>query len=110
VHGLSPRGWSSGLSVFAMARSVGLWRAEVLGKEVIGRRVERFSERQAEGRPPRYAVQPTFAMLVGDDSGARTEVMVPYDRRCAADLIDRRTMDRRTEGWTDCQAHAWLLR
>eukprot|EP00891_Asterochloris_glomerata_P002032 jgi/Astpho2/2032/fgenesh1_pg.00038_%23_129_t len=57
-------------------RHIGLWRTRVLEREVTQRGRPRFST------TPGAAVesaQPQLRILVGDDSGCRSEVMVPYD-------------------------------
>ena len=65
----------------AVRRYVGLWRAEVLESEVVGRRPVSFAADPAERRRRRGPVQPTLELLVGDSSGARAQISVPYDRR-----------------------------
>ena len=52
-------------------RHVGLWRARVVDVEV--------TQRAARGR----LGEPSLRVLVGDASGARSEVLVPFLRRCA---------------------------
>ncbi len=49
--------------------------------EVQGRRMPRFSEPTQGERPPRQAFQPYLHLLAGDDSGARTEIAVPFSTR-----------------------------
>lgn len=59
-----------------LCRHIGLWRTRVLEREVTQRGRPRFST------TPGAAVesaQPQLRILVGDDSGCRSEVMVPYD-------------------------------
>ncbi len=51
--------------------------------ELQARRVPRFSGPAPKvGRPPARAFEPQLHLIVGDQSGARTEITVPYDRRC----------------------------
>lgn len=61
---------------------MGLWRARALSVEVQGRRMPRFSEPGDGERPPRQAYQPYLHLLAGDDSGARTQLEVPFNSRC----------------------------
>ena len=49
--------------------------------EVVGRRPVSFAADPAERRRRRGPVQPTLELLVGDSSGARAQISVPYDRR-----------------------------
>ncbi|KAK9820153.1 hypothetical protein WJX72_006741 [[Myrmecia] bisecta] len=62
-------------------RHVGLWRAEVLEVDIVQRPQARFTERTVRGRKSRFPGEPFVRLLVGDQSGARTEVIVPYERR-----------------------------
>ena len=54
-------------------RRVGLWRARVLA----------IGPDEGPGRRRRggLGARPGLRLLVGDDSGARTELVTPYDRR-----------------------------
>lgn len=65
------------------SRYIGLWRTRVLSVEVQGRRLPRFTEPSKNGAqpPPMQQFQPYLQLLVGDDSGARTELSVPYVSR-----------------------------
>ena len=64
-------------------REQGLWRACVDSVELQARRTPRFSGPAPQvGRPPARAFEPQLHLVVGDQSGARTEITVPYDRRC----------------------------
>lgn len=60
-------------------RYVGLWRAEVMEAEI-------FRPRTApvEGGPRDWAEASTtrLRLVVGDASGARTQLMIPYTRMC----------------------------
>ena len=60
---------------------IGLWRTKVLRVEVQGRRMPRFNEASEGARAPRQAFQPFLQLLAGDDSGARAELSVPFDKR-----------------------------
>jgi hypothetical protein len=60
---------------------MGLWRAKALRVEVQGRRMPRFSEPNDGQRQPQQAFQPCLLLLAGDDSGARTEIEVPFSSR-----------------------------
>ena len=66
--------------VFVDGRHVGLWRAAVVDVEVDVRFEPRFREPRARG--PAGAESRALRLLVGDASGARSELSVPYDRRC----------------------------
>ena len=69
--------------VCPVCRYVGLWRAEVMESEVVGRRPASFTADLGERQRRRGALQPTLELLVGDSSGARAHISVPYDRRQA---------------------------
>ena len=50
--------------------------------DIVGRRPQRFSS-DASRRPTGPAgLTPTLELLVGDGSGARAVIAVPFDRRC----------------------------
>ena len=65
-----------GLSDICLCRHIGLWRTRVLEREITQRGRPRFSTTPGAAVE---SVQPQLRILVGDDSGCRSEVMVPYD-------------------------------
>ncbi|CAL8465254.1 g4789 [Coccomyxa elongata] len=66
-------------NVRAKFRHVGLWRAAVVDVALDVRFEPRFREPRARG--PAGAESRLLRLLVGDASGARSELSVPYDRR-----------------------------
>lgn len=66
-------------------RHVGLWRARVDSVDLQARRMPRYTGPAGPGQPgrqPMKSFQPQLHLTVCDDSGARSEITVPYDRRC----------------------------
>lgn len=66
---------------YSLVRYVGLWRASVLAVQV------EMPERRTYGNRQSYTPvrgTPKLSLMVGDSSGARSQLLLPYNRRWAA--------------------------
>ena len=61
-------------------RHVGFWRTNVLEVEVERPQRRRFTSRGSPSMPSAVA-RPTVHFLLGDDSGARSKLSLPFNRR-----------------------------
>ncbi len=52
--------------------------------DIVGRRPQRFSSDPSRRLTGAAGLTPTLELLVGDASGARAVIAVPFDRRCVA--------------------------
>ena len=55
--------------------------------EIVGRRPQRFVTDPGQRPSGPAGLTPTLEVLVGDDSGARAVIAVPFDRRSVSCLL-----------------------